>query len=194
MQGNKLIAAAAAPFTDLCRDLTGARIDTPTPCAEFAVRGLVNHLLFWGPSLLAAASKEAHPPPAPAESDVDLVRGEWQAALLRQSAELITAWEDPAAWDGNTVVGGPMELPGAMAGGMVLSEFVLHGWDLSRSLGRTPHWEPDVLAYTVDFLRDTAEMGRQYGAYGPEFAVPSGSSALDVALGLSGRDPNWTST
>ena len=191
MQGNELIASAAAPFTEACRAVSDEQLGAPTPCAEFTVRGLVNHLLFWGPSLLGGARKTAQPPPAPSDQDIDLLGGHWRETLLRQTGELVTAWQDPAAWEGSTWIGAT-ELPGPMVGGMVFTEFVMHGWDLSRAIGRTPEWDADVLKFAVEFLNSTAEMGREYGAYGPRVTVPSDASTLDVALGLSGRDPAWT--
>lgn len=191
MQGNEIIAAAAAPFRETCRTVSAGQLDAPTPCAEFTVRQLVNHLLFWGPSLRAAAAKVTQPPPAEREQDVDLVNDDWREALLRQTESLVSAWQEPAAWEGSTHVGGAMELPGAMVGGMVLTEFVVHGWDLARATGTSPDWDADVLKYALDFLNSTAELGRQYGAYGPAVPVPAEASTLDVALGLSGRDPGW---
>lgn len=61
-------------------------MDAPTPCTEWTVRKLVNHLLFWGPSLTG---------------------DDWAATLLDQVDRLVEAWRNPAVWTGVTRMGGP---------------------------------------------------------------------------------------
>ncbi|MEU6643252.1 maleylpyruvate isomerase N-terminal domain-containing protein [Saccharomonospora sp. NPDC046836] len=56
------VRTAAVPFRDVVRGLPAERLDDPTPCAEYDVRGLLNHLLYWAPRLLAAARREPAPP------------------------------------------------------------------------------------------------------------------------------------
>lgn len=188
----QLMARAAAPLVEIVRDITPDRLGARTPCAEYDVRGLVNHLLFWGPSLEAAARKQAVPPPAGAETEVDLTGGDWAAALERQVGRTVDAWSRPGAWQGMTHMGGPTELPASLVGGMVLGELVVHGWDLAQAIGRHPAWEDDLISHVHEELVKTAEQGREMGVYGPEIAVPASSPPLDHVLGLTGRDPAWT--
>lgn len=54
------------------RTITDDQLAQKTPCREYDVRALVNHLLFWGPSLAGGGRKMSVPQPATAESDVDL--------------------------------------------------------------------------------------------------------------------------
>ena len=166
------------------------------PCAEYDVRALVDHLLFWGPSLVGAGRKELVPPPAGPESDVDLTAeltaGDWATALERHVGELVAAWSEPAAWQGVTRMGGPTELPADLVGGMVVGELVMHGWDLARATGQRPVWDEDLVEYLYAEVARSADQGRAMGVYGPEVTVDSGASALDRALALAGRDPAWT--
>lgn len=187
-----LLTPAAAPLAQIVRDLRPEDLARPTPCGDYDVRGLVHHLLFWGPSLDAAARKEAAAPPAAAETDLDLVVGDWHAALDAQVAAHVTAWGDPAAWDGTTSMGGPHRLPATMVGGMVLGELVVHGWDLGRALGRRPAWDEHVLTFLLGQVRATAETGRRMGVYGPEVAAPGTAPVLDHILGATGRHPGWS--
>ncbi len=191
MSDTTLIGAAAAPLAEIVRTIKPDQLAAPTPCSEYDVRGLVNHLLFWGPSLVGAARKETVPPPAAAEEDVDLTDGDWAAGLHAHLDRLVAAWSEPAAWDGTTTMGGPTEMPAAMIGRMVLGELVVHGWDLARATGQQARWPEEVLAVTRRELVGTAEQGRQLGIYGPEVPVPPTGSAMDHILGLAGRDPDW---
>jgi len=188
----KFIAPAAATLLAVARETKPDQLAAPTPCAEYDVRALVNHLLFWGPSLVGAGRKELVPPPAGSESDVDLAGGDWLAALERHVGELVAVWSEPAAWQGVTRMGGELELPGDLVGGMVTGELVLHGWDLARATGQRPEWDEGLAEFVYAEVARTADQGRALGVYGPATTAAADASALDRALALSGRDPAWT--
>lgn len=189
MSAERLIARAVAPVVGVVRHVEPVQLDAPTPCTEWDVRRLIQHLLFWGPSLEGAGRKVAVPPPAEAESDLELVRDDWAGRLVGQLERITAAWSVPGAWQGTTRMGGPTELPAAMIGGMVLGEIVVHGWDLAHATGQHPTWDTDVLEYVHRELETTAEMGREMGIYGPEVGVPVDAPLLHRVLGLTGREP-----
>jgi uncharacterized protein (TIGR03086 family) len=188
MSETERVARAATTLSKIIRTVEPSRLADPTPCAEFDVRALLAHLLFWGPSLIGAARKQAV---APAESAADLTAHDWAAALDSHLDELATAWGDPAAWQGITYMGGPMELPAPLVGGMVVGELIVHGWDLARAIGATPHWDDDLLRDTYDDTAATTDQGRAMGIYGPEVPVPATAPLIERILGLTGRDPAW---
>lgn len=185
-----LIERAAAPLLDLIPTLE-PHLGATTPCTDYTVRQLINHLLFWAPSLAGAAAKAAVAPPAEAESDLDLTAGDCLAALTESINGTVRAWSDPAAWEGMTHLGGPTEMPAAMVGGMVLGEFVVHGWDLAHAAGRKLPVDGDVAEYLETELVKTAEQGREMGVFGPEVVVPAEAPTLHRVLALTGRDPMW---
>jgi uncharacterized protein (TIGR03086 family) len=187
-----LVARAAVPLTDTVRTLQPSQLGAPTPCKEFDVRGLLNHLLFWGPTLAGAGRKEHVPLPAEAESDVDLTQGDWSSDLLAQSSRTVVAWSEPSAWEGMTRMGGPAELPAAMIGRMIMVELAVHGWDLARAAGRRPSYDDELLDQLYDEVAKNAGQGREMGVFGPEVPVPDSAPTLDRVLGLTGRDPAWT--
>jgi uncharacterized protein (TIGR03086 family) len=191
MPAHLLTATAAAPTLEIIRKIADDQLAAPTPCSDYDVRKLVNHMLFWGPSLEGAARKEPVVPPADSEQDVDLTEVDWTAKLVAQVDRLASAWSVPEAWQGTARVGGPTEMPASMVGGMVFGEFVLHGWDLARATGQEPKWDQEVTEFVYAEVAKIAEQGRDMGVFGVEVAVPATASTLDRALGLSGRDPNW---
>jgi uncharacterized protein (TIGR03086 family) len=192
MQPHALVALAAGPTMETIRAIAPGQLGAPTPCSGFDVRRLINHLLFWGPSLAGAARKEPVQPPAQSEQDVNLAGPDWAARLEAQIDDIVSSWGAPAAWEGVTRMGGPMELPADMIGGMVVGELLVHGWDLARATGQSPSWGDDVLELTYEMVAKTADQGREMGVYGPEVPVPGGAAVLDRILGLTGRDPGWT--
>ena len=84
MQEHLLMAMAAAPTITIVGNLGHDQLDAPTPCSEYDVRGLVNHLLFWGPSLEGAARKISVAPPAAGDQDLDLTGGDGRAGSRRR--------------------------------------------------------------------------------------------------------------
>lgn len=191
MHGQHLMTRAATSTAKVVGAIEPSQLTAPTPCAEYDVRSLINHLLFWGPSLEAAARKEARMPPAAAESDIDLTTGDRTPDLANQLLRTADAWSDPTAWDGVTSLGG-QDSPAPLIGGMVLVEFVVHGWDLARATGRQATYDDDVLDYVHNEALGHAAFGREMGLYGPEIPVSPDAPVLNRTLGLTGRDPNWT--
>jgi uncharacterized protein (TIGR03086 family) len=152
---------------------------------------LINHLLFWGPSLKAGAVKEIVTPPAVPESDLDLTTGDCLAALTESVTGTVKAWSDPAAWTGTTYMGGPMELPAELVGAMIAGELAVHGWDLARAAGRDLAVDDDIAEYLVVELAKTAQQGRDMGIFGPEVVVPPTAPPFHRVLALTGRTPHW---
>ncbi|WP_158845046.1 TIGR03086 family metal-binding protein [Saccharothrix deserti] len=189
MSREQLINEAVATALEVVENVKPDQLDAPTPCTEFDVRKLVNHLLFWGPSLAAAARKQPVPPPAESEADVDLTAGDWSADLAARLRATATAWSAPEAWTGMTSVGSPQEMPAELIGAMVLGETVVHIWDLARATGQAPTWDAELLEFVHADLLQTASMGREMGLYGPEVRVPADAPLIDRIVALTGRTP-----
>ena len=181
------LVSAARTFVEVAGSISPEQLRNSTPCAEYDVRGLLNHLLYWGPRLEAAARRLPAPPQDAGENAADLVGADWLQRLTRQSEGLAGALASPAAWAGTTVMS--MELPASMVGGMVLTEFVVHGWDLAVATGQPNVCEPAVAQAALGVLAAMSEQGRQMGVFGAEVEVPPSADTLERALALSGRDP-----
>ncbi len=184
MAPGSLITSTATTTLGVVRGVED--LDAATPCADFDVRALVEHLLTWGPALAGAGRKEAVPP----LEDVR-VGDDWQARLEAQLSDVADAWSGEEAWAGTTHMGGPTKMPADLIGGMVLVELLVHGWDLGRASGQRPEWDDDVLEFALDEVAKTADQGRAMGVYGAEVVVPDGAPTVDRVLGLTGRDPRW---
>ncbi|NUT52153.1 MAG: TIGR03086 family protein [Saccharothrix sp.] len=189
MSREKLIDEAVSTALEVAGNIGPDQLGAPTPCAEFDVRKLLNHLLFWGPSLNAAGRKESVPPPAADEADVDLTAGDWAADLAAQLADRVDAWREPSAWTGVTSLGSPHELPAPMIGAMVLAETVVHTWDLAKATGQQPSWDTGLLEFIHADLVQSASTGREMGLFGPEVPVPADAPLIDRIVGLTGRNP-----
>ena len=170
------------------------QLTAPTPCGDYDVRALLDHLA-WA-AVLSQRSATGMPlehdwsslTPAPF---LDGLPVEQRAGAV--PAELDTAadaWADPAAWEGETLMGST-PMPAEVVGPMMLAEFVLHGWDLARAVGVRYEVPAELGEAVLDAVGPLAQMGRDGGWYGPEVPVSADAPAFDRALGLTGRDPGW---
>ncbi|MFF0835480.1 MULTISPECIES: TIGR03086 family metal-binding protein [unclassified Streptomyces] len=186
------LSNAAEAMAAVARTIIDDQLANKTPCTEYDVRALVNHLLFWGPSLAGAGRKESVPLPAAAESDVDLAAGDWRGRLLALLNDITSSWAPPSAWEGETSMGTPHMLPAPVMGDMIVGELAVHSWDLAVATGQRLELPADLLVHLHDTMFAGVEQGRGMGLYGPEVAVPADAPTLDRILGLTGRDPAWT--
>ncbi|MFJ8916887.1 TIGR03086 family metal-binding protein [Amycolatopsis sp. NPDC102389] len=186
-----LIAPAAAEFTGILRRIGESDLSARTPCAEYDVRALLNHLLYWGPWLEAAGHKAAPPEVSSGEAEADLVGGEWLSAIEKQTARLVDVFGAPEAWQGMTALG-KAEMPSSIVGDMVLGEFVFHGWDLAKATGRSLDVAPEAAEAVLASAVAMGDQARAMKVYGDEVTVADDASAFERALGATGRNPGWT--
>ncbi|MCR6481473.1 TIGR03086 family metal-binding protein [Amycolatopsis sp. OK19-0408] len=183
-----LVRPAAAEFLRVAHAVTD--LSAPTPCSGYDVRGLLNHLLYWGPWLAAAGRREDPPSPAATEADAGLVGDDWLAALEKQTETLVDVFGTPSAWAGETTLG-TARMPASVVGDMVLGEFVLHGWDLARASGQELRCPPETATAVFESAVAMGEQARSMGVYGPAVDVSGEALPLQRALGAAGRDPAW---
>ncbi|MFF3331343.1 TIGR03086 family metal-binding protein [Streptomyces sp. NPDC002888] len=165
-----------------------------TPCPGTAVRNMLGHLVGLAVAFRDAGRKDlgATTDTSPAAAVPDIGPG-WREELPQVLDELAAAWRDPDAWTGMTRAGG-IDLPGAVAGAVAADELVVHAWDLARATGQPYEPDPAALRASYEFLLAAAdEPDRGGGLFGPVVPVPPDAPLLDRAVGLSGRDPGWTS-
>ena len=167
-----------------------------TPCEEYVVGDLLDHMMGLTLAFREAATKSTGGanqagPARPSAANLD---PEWRSILPGRLEELVAAWRDPAAWEGTTAAGGAT-LPADVMGMVAVDELVLHGWDLARGTGQPFACDPESTQACFEFTTMSSapgeEAGRE-GLFGPVVEVPADAPLLDRALGLSGRDPNWT--
>ncbi|GAB3436297.1 TIGR03086 family metal-binding protein [Actinophytocola sediminis] len=193
MRLHEMMASVGRDVVELANDVKPDQLGLPTPCPDWDVRALVNHLMFWTAFRSeSAASKRPAPADDPITEQTDFTAdGDWAATLEAQLGRATAAWAEPSATEGNTgLAGGSMPAP--VIGMMLVGELVVHGWDLAAATGRHLRVDERIVAAVHESTAAMAEQGRSYGVFGAEIPVPADATPLDRVLGLSGRDPAWT--
>ena len=187
-----LMPRAVETSNAVVREIGPEMMDRPTPCPEFDVRALLGHLSGW---MTEPARRAALKRPAAGVPDEGF-RPEpgWADRYVERTRATAEAWSAPSAWEGTASLSGEMELPAEALGGLVFAEFLLHGWDLAVAIGRRYTVDDDLAEALFGQVSSMAEMGRRYGAFGPEVPVAASASPVDRALGLAGRDPAWATS
>jgi uncharacterized protein (TIGR03086 family) len=164
-------------------------MSAPTPCPEWDVRALANHMLGTVEAMRRVGAGEALDDDDPWGTAGDHLSEGWRNDLGERLDRFADAWDDPAAYEGEAMGG---KVPKQMIGLMAFTEALLHGWDLARASGQDVAYDDAVVGAALAAMGQIGEMGRQQGAFGPLVELPDGASALDQVLAQAGRDPGWT--
>jgi uncharacterized protein (TIGR03086 family) len=178
---------AACRVADLVATVPDDALIWPTPCADYTVGDLLDHI--GGAALAFTAAAVKQPLEGGAPGDAGNLGADWRTRIPRDLYALADAWRDPEAWTGMTRAGG-VDLPGEVAGLVALDELVIHGWDLARAIGRPTAYDGAELTAVHETVAHFRAAGID-GLFGPEVEVADDAPLLDRILGLAGRDPNW---
>jgi uncharacterized protein (TIGR03086 family) len=187
---------AARRLGDLVAAVPDEALDRPTPCPDYRVGDLVEHIGGLAIGFRAAATKDLTGITGQAPSgEASRLPDGWRSRIAEDLLAMGAAWQDPQAWTGMTQAGG-VDLPGEVAGLVALDELVVHGWDLARSTGQPYEAEPAELEAIKGFVVPMAEAPpeQRAGLFGPVVPVADDAPELDRVLGLTGRDPAWSPT
>ncbi len=183
---------ATATLRDLAASVTDEQLTAPTPCTDYTVGDLLDHIGGLAAAFAGAARKEPVPGSERGGSgDGSRLEPGWRERIDGHLADLAEAWRDPAAYEGDTQAGG-VHLPGAIAASVALNEVVIHGWDLATGLGRPFTARDEDVAACMAFAEpfSTPESAADRGdAFGPVVPVSDDAPALERLLGMMGRKP-----
>jgi uncharacterized protein (TIGR03086 family) len=189
------LGPAAQRMAALIEGVPDELLGGPTPCPEYTLGDLVDHVRGFTLAFTAAARKDTGGMTSGrASGDASRLGADWRIQIPRDLAALADAWRDPPAWSGMTMAGG-IDLPGELAGIIALDELVVHGWDVARASGQDFEADRESLDAVHGFVEQFSGAGQEAareGMFGPEVPVPDDAPLLDRIIGLTGRDPRWS--
>ena len=188
----ELDATAVRASVDLVTQLTPADLTRPTPCAGWTLHGLLAHMTTQHYGFAAAAAGQEGP-------------GPWR--LRRPGPDPARDYRDAAgtvlaAFAADGVLARDFTLPefaprqrfpAAQAISFHFIDYVVHSWDVARTLGLPVSFGPGLLAAARGVASQVpggeARL-RPGAAFAPAITWP-GPGGLDEIVALLGRSPAW---
>ena len=181
---------AAARFETIAALVAPSDLDRPTPCGDWTVRQLLDHVVggnFMAAALIGGASREdaiavLGATVADEEDPLDAVR----SSLRSQAA----AFDDTAALE--SVVHHPaMDMPGSQLLGFRVGDLLVHSWDLARAIGADETLDPEVVAVVATNIEPMRPFIGSVGMFGegPSGTLDESADAQTLLLDLMGRRP-----
>ena len=156
-----------------------------TPCPDFDVRALLNHLI--GSNIYFAASARGEQADYGVFS-ADNIGEDWGRAFRDTAEAALAAWRAPGVMERPLSFGG---FPGYIVAGIHFTELLLHGWDVARATGQDAALPADLCEDALRRLRRLPESEmREPNVFGPPVPVPDDAPVQDRLLGFVGRDPS----
>lgn len=187
-----LDAKAVRATVDLVAKVTDQDLDRLTPCRGWTLYGLLAHMVTQHHGFASAARGEA---------DLALWRlrslGDDPVATYRAAADdVLAAFAADDLPDRKVVLAEfslTMTLPALQAVGFHLVDYVVHAWDVARTLDVAVDLDQDVLDAALGIAKAVPNDETRL-APGAAFAPAvewSGGSTLDEIVALLGRSPTW---
>ena len=153
------------------------QLDAPTPCTEFTVRGVLEHMI-GGATTFAAAYRGVAPPEPEFDDPIAAV----QSAL----ADLAASITAPGALD-RTIHAAFGDMDGESFARYVVLDGLVHGWDLATATGQPYDPPAELVDAAAEFAHEAVEHLRDGDAFGPEVAPAAGATRIERLAAFTGR-------
>jgi len=186
----ELMAESIEGFVNRLGSVDPAQWKAATPCGEWDVRTLVNHVvaeLLWAPPLLAGQTIAD----VGDRFDGDILGDDPLATCRAAAAAAQAAATAPGAQE-QTVHLSFGDFPGSDYLGQLTSDVTIHSWDLAQAIGADDRLSPELVSFVSEFLSPQIDAWRGAGAFGPEVDIPSDAGPQVRLLAQTGRSPSWS--
>lgn len=177
---------ALALFTERVHAVGVDQWDAPTPCTDWSVRDLVNHLTaeqLWVPALVTDGSRVEEVGDA---YDGDVLGRKPKAAWDAAARAARKAFAAPGALE-QTVQLSYGETPAVAYCAQMITDAVVHTWDLSRGIGAPERLPAALVSFALDEVTPYASGLSKSGLFAPPIEPPPGDSHQTRLLALLGR-------
>lgn len=157
----------------------------PTPCHEFDVAVLVNHIVagnLWVQPLVSGRTIAE----VGDRLDGDVLGDDPVAAYRASADEAGKAFSRAGVLDAMVAVSyGPV--PGAVYAGHRVIDVLIHGWDLAVATGQDATIDADLVEGCREVVEPQAELLAGTGVFATDVEVPAGADAQTRLLAILGR-------
>ena len=183
---DRAIASTAAIVTTVRPDQVAA----PTPCTEWDIRDLLNHIIgtLWLSEALLSDRAPRYPMAPGGLPGTDLADEDPAAAYAEASAAALAA---AAAGDTltrmHTTPLGVM--PGPALAGFTTLDILVHGWDLAKATGQPAGLDDALVAHALAFAQQAITPGTRAPRIGPALPVAADAPLTNRLVAFLGRHP-----
>ena len=166
--------------------VTPGHMGDPTPCSEWDVRALLNHVTGVVTRFGAFAARSQ----PPGDAQTEWIGNDPAGAFDLAAKTTLTGWSQTGALEGSCSL--PIgEVPAHVAAGINFVDTLVHGWDLAKALGVDPTLDPAMAAAAMEICRmvindDLRGPGK---GFGPVVTVAPGATPTDELVAFLGRQP-----
>jgi uncharacterized protein (TIGR03086 family) len=184
---------------DVVNGVTLDDLDRPTPCAGWNLADLLAHMTVQHYGFAAAARGNGADLAVWEQATVaGAVAADPAGAYVEAATEVLDAFSADGVLDATFALpefGPDATFPGSMAIGFHFVDYVVHGWDVARTIGAPFELPADVISAVLPMTLAIPD-GDFREAEGSPFAraiTPTGAaSELDRVLLHLGRSPQWS--
>jgi uncharacterized protein (TIGR03086 family) len=154
------------------------KLDARTPCDQWDVKTLLNHVLDTQNYFLASARGEDASPPGPNPPD-GLIGQDPAATFAKVHKDMLSTYGNP----------GVIEKTGPSLG-IAFADQLIHGWDLAKATGQDATMPDGLAAAAYELIHGRFSDEQRKGMFKPEVKVPDDASPQDKLLAYTGRKPS----
>jgi uncharacterized protein (TIGR03086 family) len=176
-------------WSDRVQAVAPERWDADTPCTDWDVRALVNHVVgedLWTEALVRGATIEE----VGDRFDGDLLGSDPREAALDAAARAAGAVAETLPAHGKVHLSyGDEDIDEYVA--QLAADHLVHGWDLAAATGGDRDLDPELVDEVAAWFAQREEVYRSAGAVGPHLEAAAGDAQSQL-LAAFGRDARWT--
>ncbi|MGZ4807491.1 MAG: TIGR03086 family metal-binding protein [Ilumatobacteraceae bacterium] len=168
------------PLVDGTRD---DQLGNQTPCSEWKVRDLLNHVIGGGHMFASGLRGETFAGGGPSDLGGDDPRASFHAAIDSSSSALANTDDlgQPVSLPFGT-------LPAAAALQLAAGDLLVHSWDLAQATGQPFDPPTEIVEASYGFFKVAVNDDmRKAGLFGPPYEVADDAAALTRLLAHAGR-------
>jgi uncharacterized protein (TIGR03086 family) len=161
----------------------------PTPCTEWDVRALVNHLTnenLWADALFGGRSIAD----VGDAFDGDVLGDDPVATWERASRDALARMGEPDAMD-RPVGLSRGSVPGRVYAVELYADHVMHSWDLAKGIGADDGLDPGIVRPAKDWFATVEDAYRAVGSIAERPPIPDDADDQTVFLAMTGRRRDW---
>ncbi len=185
---NTMYRRTVESWTERVNGVGADQWDAPTPCSDWTVRDLTNHVVgedLWTAPLMQGSTIEE----VGDRLDGDLLGEDPIRSALAAADEATGAVAQALPTDGTVHLSYGEESMAEYVH-QLAADHLVHGWDLAVATGGDARLDPELVAEVGTWFADREELYRQAGVIGPRTAV-EGDAQAGFLAGF-GRDPGWS--